>query len=93
VPAYSLLYTPQAPRDLQRLSPDVARRIVAKIQELETDPGPRGDTVKRIQGSPLPLYRLRIGDYRTAFRIDGKTVVILRIIHRSDLERAIRDLF
>lgn len=37
-------------------------------------------------------YRLRIGDYRAVFRVHGMTVRVLRVVHRSELERALRDL-
>ena len=50
------------------------------------------DTVKRLQGFETPTYRLRIGDYRAIYRIRGAVVVALRIIHRSELDRALRDL-
>ena len=85
--------SPRAAEDLDALSADVAARILKKLHTLEDDPLPRGDTVKVLQGFDTPTYRLRIGDYRAVHRIrqDGR-VVVLRIIHRSVLERALRDL-
>jgi mRNA-degrading endonuclease RelE of RelBE toxin-antitoxin system len=62
------------------------------MRELAQDPSPRGDTVKRLVGFQVPTYRLRIGDYRAVFRVDVQRVRVLRVIHRSALDRALGDL-
>lgn len=31
-----------------------------------------------------PEYRLRVGDYRVLFEVDGNKIVIYRIKHRKD---------
>jgi mRNA interferase RelE/StbE len=31
-----------------------------------------------------PEYRLRVGDYRVLFEVDGGKVIIYRIVHRKD---------
>lgn len=89
---YAVELAPRAIADLDAASPDIAARIVKKLGELEANPFPRGDTVKRLEGFPTTTYRLRIGDYRAVYRITGSVVVVLRIIHRSELDRALRDL-
>ena len=78
--------------DLGAVSRDIAARISKKLRELEENPFPRGDTVKQLQGFETPTYRLRIGDYRAIYRIRGAVVAVLRIIHRSELDRALHDL-
>jgi mRNA interferase RelE/StbE len=30
-------------------------------------------------------YRIRTGDYRIGFRVDGETVIFLRVSHRKDI--------
>jgi len=92
VAKYIVDFSPRAIEDLQALSSDAAARIVKKLRQLEDSPFPLGDTVKQLQGFETLTYRLRIGDYRAVYRIYGTVVVILRIIHRSELERALRDL-
>lgn len=89
---YAAELSPRALEDIQTSSPDVAARILRKLREIEDSPFPRGDTVKQLKGFEKPTYRLRIGDYRAIYRISGTVVVILRIIPRSELERALRDL-
>lgn len=83
---------PRAASDLEELSPDVSLRIIRKIGQLEQDPRPRGDTIKRLQGLATPTFRLRIGDYRAVFRVDSVTVRVLRVVHRSELDRALGEL-
>jgi mRNA-degrading endonuclease RelE of RelBE toxin-antitoxin system len=92
VAAYEVRFSPRALEDWESLSPDVAARIGRKLREVEADPRPRGDTIVRLQGFSAPHFRLRIGDYRAVFAIEAWVVVVLRIIHRSELERALRDI-
>ena len=90
--AFAVELAPRAAHDLEGLSSDVSRRIETRLLELEEHPFPRGDTIKRLQGTDPAAYRFRVGDYRAIFRILGRVVRILRVVHRSDLERAIQDL-
>jgi len=92
VASFTVEISPHAQRDFAELSSDVAARITRKMAELERHPFPRGDTVKQLQGYEPPMYRLRIGDYRAIYRIYGTTILVLRVVHRSELDRALRDL-
>jgi mRNA-degrading endonuclease RelE of RelBE toxin-antitoxin system len=49
---------------------DVRKRIANGIKTLQEFPFPHGNTVRRIQGTKKPLYRLRIGDYRAVYHLD-----------------------
>ncbi|MEK7731404.1 MAG: type II toxin-antitoxin system RelE/ParE family toxin [Planctomycetota bacterium] len=77
---YDLEIRPSALRDLRKLSKDVARRVLAKIESLRDDL--RGD-VKRLKGTD-PGYRLRVGDYRVLFDLEGRKVVVRRVRHRRE---------
>ena len=90
--AYAVRLSPRANQDLATLSSDVALRIAKKMRILTPDPSPRGDTVKRLSGFAIPTYRLRIGDYRAVFRVEENWIDILRVVHRSQLGRALGDL-
>ncbi|MEM6560910.1 MAG: type II toxin-antitoxin system RelE/ParE family toxin [Planctomycetota bacterium] len=70
---------PTAERDLRRLSPDIARRIIDKVAGMEEDL--HGD-VKRLT-ELSPAYRLRIGDWRVLFDVDDSLISIFRVLHRS----------
>jgi len=84
---YSILYSPGARRDLQKLPIDIAKRIVAAIKEIQDDPKAH---VKKFKGSPKsPLYSLRIGEYRVIMSIDGDKLIIfvIEVGHRSVIYR------
>ena len=75
---YDLEFRPSALRDLKKLPPDVARRVLAKIASLRDDL--KGD-VKRLHGAE-PGYRLRVGGYRVLFDLAGAMIVVRRVRHR-----------
>ena len=77
---YQIDFKPRAVKDLKRLPPQENRRIVKKIEAMQSDL--TGD-VKRLTNF-TPEYRLRVGDYRVLFEIEGQTVVIYRVLHRKD---------
>lgn len=77
---YRLQYAEAVVKQLEKMSPDVARRIRSKIERLTNDLA--GD-VKRLTNYS-PEYRLRVGDWRVLFNVDGDMVSIERISHRSD---------
>ncbi len=69
---YNLDIRPSALRDIDRLSPEVARRIVRKIEKLRTNLG--GD-VKRLVSYSIG-YRLRVGDWRVLFDVEGRLIIV-----------------
>jgi mRNA interferase RelE/StbE len=72
-------FKPRAVKDLDSLDRQVGRRVLEKIRGLENNLA--GD-VKRLTNF-TPEYRLRVGDYRVLFEIEGDRVIIYRIKHRS----------
>ena len=78
--AYTIEYNHRAARDLRKMSPDVARRVVAKINRLGD--GLSAD-VKRLTNF-TPMYRLRVGDWRVLFDLEKDRVVVSRVCHRSE---------
>lgn len=67
--------------DIPRLAPAWKKKIRRAIEEkLVTRPDTFGKPLRR----SLRGYRkLRVGDYRVIYRIDGKRVIIFVIQHRS----------
>jgi mRNA interferase RelE/StbE len=43
--------------------------------------------VRKLQGIDSPEYRLRVGDYRVRFELEGKTIRVLRVRHRREAYR------
>lgn len=72
-------FKPRAVKDLDALDRSTTRRVLEKIRDLEKNLA--GD-VKRLTNY-TPEYRLRVGDYRVLFEIEGDRVIIYRIKHRS----------
>jgi len=83
---YLVEFAVSALREFKRLERAVQRRIATHIDGLASNPFPAG--AKKLRGSP-DHYRIRVGDYRVIYRVDGKrvTVLILKIGHRRDVYR------
>jgi mRNA interferase RelE/StbE len=76
---FDIEFKPRAVKDLDALDRQMARRVLEKIRGLEN--GLSSD-VKRLTNF-TPEYRLRVGDYRVLFEIEGDRVIIYRVKHRS----------
>lgn len=61
---------------------------MTQIEGLADDPGPSGAI--KVQGHDS-LYRLRVGDYRVIYAIEGHTVTVLvtAVGHRRDVYRGL----
>lgn len=79
---YLVEFAASALREFKRLERAVQRRIATHIDELASHPFPSG--AKKLEGS-RDHYRIRVGDYRVIYRVDGKrvTVLILKVGHRK----------
>ena len=66
-----------------------ARQICADLPLLRKPPWPLGK-VKRLHG--CPFWEMKAGHFRAVFLPEGKSIVILRIVNRRELDRAIRGL-
>ena len=72
-------------KDLANLDKPVAQRILKKIDWLS-------DNFEKVIPEPLiaqfkGTYKLRIGDWRVVYTIEGQTLVIQFIGHRRDIYR------
>jgi len=75
-----IIYTEVALEDLRRIPKRFAAQIVAKISRLEH--GLRGN-IKRLTNFDCD-YRLRCGDYRVVFDVEGDEVLVHRVLHRRE---------
>lgn len=74
--------------DIPRLSSEWREKIKSAIENrLTTRPWAYG---KPLRQSLKGYRKLRVGDYRVIFRIEGKTVKILIIQHRSTVYKMIQ---
>ncbi|MDI7269724.1 MAG: type II toxin-antitoxin system RelE/ParE family toxin [Myxococcota bacterium] len=79
-----VLITRRAERDISGLDPVVRRRVHAALLDLARDPLCRA---KKLTSSELGDYRVRVGDWRIVFDLEGHDVVVLRIGHRREIYR------
>jgi mRNA interferase RelE/StbE len=78
---WAISFESRAEKDLGRLDPPVARRVVAALDRLlARDPSL---DLRRLQGSDE--WRLRVGDWRVRLRLDfeARTAVVVRILPRG----------
>lgn len=78
--AHTIELKPAAIKDLRGFPRSQVDRILKKIETLRN--GMIGD-VKKLTSHTLE-YRLRVGDYRILFEIEGDRIVIYRIKRRKD---------
>jgi mRNA interferase RelE/StbE len=78
---YNLIVTDRARASLKAMSPDVARRVVKKLERMRN--GLAGD-VKRLTKFE-PAYRLRVGDWRVLFDLAGVDILVHDVKHRSEV--------
>ncbi len=77
---YSVEIMPKAIKDLKSIDKAQAKTILERIQNLEN--GLEGD-IKKLTNY-TPEYRLRVGNYRALFEIEGEKIIIYRIKHRKE---------
>jgi len=83
---YEILFARSARKDLEKISFQIANRILNKIEMLSKDPRPRG--CEKLKGGEN-LWRIRIGNYRVIYKIfdKEKLIDIFIIRHRSEAYR------
>jgi mRNA interferase RelE/StbE len=87
---FRLQLTKSAGDDLNSSSADQRKKILDDVKSLSSNPLSFGIKIKKLRGFRPPLYRLRSGDYRVLYRVQGDITTIMRIIDRKDLERIIK---
>ena len=74
--------TPKAAEEVERLPNKIHDRVLALMMRLEKWPVVSG--VNRLSGNLAGWYRLRTGDYRIRFRVQGDTIIVDKIGHRRE---------
>jgi mRNA interferase RelE/StbE len=83
VPRYELVISNRFRRDLRRLDAQVHRRVLAALDELQANPY-QGQQLTEVQ---IGQWRIRVGDYRIRYDIEGNRVLLYRVRHRKDIYR------
>lgn len=85
---YRLLIKPSAVKEIETNGTKRDRqRIVGRIQSLATDPKPPGS--EKLAG-PAALFRVRQGDYRVIYVVDGahRIIEVIKVGHRREVYRS-----
>lgn len=77
-------WTETALEHMAALDKGIARRVKQAVERF-ADAG--AGNVKRLQGIDPPEYRLRAGDYRVRFHLEGATIQVLRVRNRREAYR------
>ena len=82
---YKIEYTKSAQKELKKLPKDVTIRVIKALVVLSNDP--KVGNVRPMVG--LSSWRLRVGDYRVTYDINGGKllVLIIKIAHRKHVYR------
>ena len=80
---YKVFIERNAEKDFRKIPKTIQKKVISAIIKLKTNPKPR--KVKKISGSEN-YYRIRVGDYRIVYEIDGKEkkVNVFRVRHRRE---------
>ena len=81
---FSIIYHPDVKeRDIPKLNGDVRNRIRKAIEtRLIVAPQEYGEPLRKtLKG----YWKMRVGDYRVVFRVDGEEILVLGICHRKEV--------
>lgn len=76
-----VILTAEAAQGLEDLPLVVHARVLILVERLQHWPEVSG--AKPLSGRMAGRYRLRTGDYRLQFRVQGQTVIVEKIGHRD----------
>ena len=82
--AYKVLFSATAKKDVERLDSAIKKRLAKKLIQISQSEDIK-QIVRQLVNHDVADYRLRVGDYRVLFDLDGKIIRIMRVRHRRDV--------
>jgi mRNA-degrading endonuclease RelE of RelBE toxin-antitoxin system len=79
----SVEFKAHAARELEELDPVIGERIIEKIFWFEKNFNVL--VPERLHYGFRDLYKLRVGDYRAVYSINGDVITIEKVRHRRDV--------
>lgn len=85
---YSVEFVRSARKEFEKLPERIRDNVVKALKLLSHDPYSELLRVKKLKGAE-DLFRIRLGDYRVVYEIDGNKliVIVIKIGHRSEIYR------
>lgn len=88
---YQVLYHPEVKGDLARINENMKKRLKKAIEaRLMIAPEQCGEPLRK---SLKGYWKMRVGDYRIVFKMSGRDIMILGIIHRKTVYEEISKRF
>jgi mRNA interferase RelE/StbE len=78
---YQLVPTKTFLKDLKRVDPKLKKKISKALDSLQADPF-QG---KKLMAIEIGKWRMRIGDYRIRYDVEGNLIILYTIRHRKDI--------
>jgi len=78
-------WTEGALRDLERLDKPIARRILRRLAWFSKNL--QSVVPEPLAGQLKGTFKLRVGDWRVVYTLEGNTIIIQFIGHRSNIYR------
>jgi len=89
---FDIQLTYSAADDLDCIPEARQKKIIASIKKLSSNPFAPNPNITKLKGFKPPIYRILSGDFRVLYRVHDKSIIIMRVINRKDLERIIKGL-
>ena len=83
MPRYSLVIAHRFRQDLRRLDAQMHRRVLEGLERLQED----SFQGLRLTNVAIGQWRIRVGDYRIRYDIEGEQVLLYRVRHRREIYR------
>ena len=84
---YQVTFSEQAMRELKRLDQLIQLELVEPISNLKpADLAHPREPLGRFHRAGKEFYRLRAGDFRFYFDVNGETLHVIYILHKNSLE-------
>ena len=80
-PRMDVTIMPAAGEEFDALPPTMQRRMIGLFERLRDFPSVSG--AKPLRGKLAGRFRMRTGDYRVQFRIEGNRIIVERVGHRD----------
>lgn len=84
--SYKIEYKKSVEKDLRKIPSTQLKGIIAKIQNLATNPHPNGSV--KLRGA-TELFRIRFADYRILYQVidDRLIILVIKVGHRREVYR------
>jgi mRNA interferase RelE/StbE len=83
MPRYRLVIANRFRQDMRRLDAQTPRRVLEALETLQDHPR-QGIRLTHVD---IGQWRIRVGDWRVRYDIEGAQILLYRVRHRRDIYR------